>query len=790
MIIYQETKGRFIDDVDHNVIKTRLVDSFLAKTGSVPSDERVWAEEYSRFSLALRKSGVDDDIQVAIEYHISAAGRFRVDVLLAGSDGETDNGMIIELKAWNAAEATDYEDIVYSPVAGGTHAQHPCVQAAKYKGLILRFNQDIRDQSIGLHSAAYLFNLVRRRPEPLEDNRYQRALQNSQLFLADDVDELCRFMRRVVPRRPKKDVIFLIENGRMLPAPELISRVSSMLEGNEEFDLIDEQNEAFQIIRHQVTSLKDHACRHVFVVEGGPGTGKSVIAVRLLAEILKAKRMGFFVAPNKAFRDTLIEFLARGNRGYREDGKALIQSSWSFHNFDYLKDHRNEVLIVDEAHRLKDQAYRYAGRSMVEDMVRAARISVFFIDETQRVSWNDTGSVENIRKAAVKYGAKYHTPFVLHAQYRCNGSTGYLNWLDDVLQIRQTANFENWGDGQYDFRVFDCAEDLYAALKFRNGNNRARLIAGYSWDWPKGRDRERGTKAKHVEADRLSLPWNYNGENWATSADGIEQVGCIHTSQGVEFDWIGVLIGPDLFCRDGQVVGDPAKRARTDASLNGWKREMERANGDSEKERVVLAKVQSIIKSTYKVLLSRGRKGCYVWCADVELRNYLKSRLTLASAPQAIIPFENALPLLNLRAAADAFYTSIDGYFADEATYSWQRIKGGPYARDRFLVRAEGDSMEPLIRDGALCLFRRDPGGSRKGKIVLCRIGGFAGEAAVALIKRYQSARARVSEGVGEAKAIVLSSLNEKHEDIVFTEGDNLSILGIFERVVEECDVA
>lgn len=634
MIIYQETKSRFIDDVDHNALKELLVNAFRAKTGGVPADARVWADEYARFSLALRKAHVDDEVQVAIEYHITAAGRFRIDVLLAGNDGKNDNGMIFELKAWSEAGVSDYEDLVYAPVGGGNyaHTQHPCVQARKYKGLLYRFNEDIREHAIGLHSAAYLFNLSRRSPEPLEDARYQQILRDSRLFLADDVEMFCQFMEEVVPEKPQKDVLYLIENGRRVPAPELIERVSSMLEGNEEFELIDEQNEAFQIIRHHVLNMIDPEKRHVFVVKGGPGTGKSVIAVRLLAEVLKTKRVGFFVAPNKAFRDTMVEFLARGNSGYRDDGKALFQSSWSFHGVDYNKDRQNEVLIVDEAHRLKDKAYRYYGKSMVEDMVRAARISVFFIDETQRVSWNDTGSIATIQAAAKNFGAEYHPPVTLQAQYRCNGSTGYLNWLDDVLEIQETANFDNWGAGQYEFKVFDLAEDLYKALKSKNTDNKARLIAGYSWDWPKrGKERSRGTRTKHVKADGLSLPWNYDGENWATSVDGIEQVGCVHTSQGVEFDWLGVLIGPDLAIRDGKVFGDPTKRASTDSSLNGWKSEYSNAAGDPEKRDAVLNKVQRIIKSTYKVLLSRGRKGCYVWCADAGLREHLRSRLAIVS---------------------------------------------------------------------------------------------------------------------------------------------------------------
>lgn len=629
VIIYQDTKAGFVDDIANNYFAARIEDAFLKKTGSLPADSRGWANDYARFSTVLSQAAVADDITVAIEYHCSPVGRSRIDVLLAGGDGQNDNALIIELKAWDTASATPIENMVVSPIGGGTVKQHPNLQARQYKGMILRFNQDILEKGVQLHPSAYLFNLYRRDPEPLEDARYQDLLSESRLFLANDAAPLKAYLERLVPRKAKNDILFLLEHGKWRPADELISRVGSMLEGNEEFTLIDEQDEAFRIIRHQVLDEEDRFKRHVFVVEGGPGTGKSVIAVRLLAETLKKKRMAFFVAPNMAFRNALVESLARGDRGYREDGDALFKSSWSFHQSDWGKDARNEILVVDEAHRLRDKAYQYKGKSMVSDMVRGSRISVFFIDESQRVTWNDSGSVAAIKAAAREFGAVFHPPLKLAAQFRCNGSTGYLNWLDDVLQIRPTGNFENWGDGQYDFRVFDRAEDLYAALKAKNSDNKARLIAGYSWEWPT-KGRERGGAVKHVQADGLSLPWNYSGESWAASKDGIEQVGCIHTSQGLEFDWMGVLIGDDLYYKDGAVRSDPAKRARTDKSLHGWKGEFKAAKDDPAAQKAIMAKVDEIIKGTYRVLLSRGRRGCFVWCKDAALRDYLNTRLASA----------------------------------------------------------------------------------------------------------------------------------------------------------------
>ncbi len=628
MIIYQDTKAGFVDDITNNYFSARIEDAFLKKTGSLPADSRGWANDYARFCTVLSSAAVADDISVAIEYHCSPVGRSRIDVLLAGSDGQNDNGLIIELKAWDKAGLSEIENMVVAPLGGGIVKQHPNLQARQYKGMIMRFNQDIVSQDIRLHPSAYLFNLYRRSPEPLEDARYKDLLSESRLFLANDVSELKAYLEALVPRKAKSDVLFLLEHGKWRPADELISRVGSMLEGNEEFTLIDEQDEAFRIIRHQVLSETDRAGRHVFVVEGGPGTGKSVIAVRLLAETLKKKCMGFFVAPNMAFRNALVESLARGDRGYREDGDALFKSSWSFHASDWSRDARSEILIVDEAHRLRDKAYQYKGKSMVSDMVRASRISVFFIDESQRVTWNDSGSVASIKAAAAEFGATFHPPLKLAAQFRCNGSTGYLNWLDDVLQIRPTGNFENWGDGQYEFKIFDRAEDLYGALKLKNDRNKARLIAGYSWEWPT-EGRSRGTASLHVTADGLALPWNYDGESWAAAKDGIGQVGCVHTSQGLEFDWMGVLIGDDLSYKDGAVRSDPARRAKTDASLKGWKGEFKAAKDDAAAQARIMAKVDEIIKGTYRVLLSRGRRGSFVWCKDEALREYLKKRLTL-----------------------------------------------------------------------------------------------------------------------------------------------------------------
>ena len=232
-----------------------------------------------------------------------------------------------------------------------------------------------------------------------------------------------------------------------------------------------------------------------------------------------------------------------------------------------------------------------------------------------------------------------------------------------------------------------------------------------------------------------------------------------------------------MIARDNKIMTAPARRARTDKSISGWKTLIKKHKARTEQQ------LDAIIKNTYRTLMTRGQKGCYVYFTDDDTRKYFQARIQ--GETEEMVEYKNALPLLNLRAAADASYAELTGYFAQNDSFEWIRVSNGPFPRDRFLVRAEGDSMEPDIKNGDLCLFRKDPGGSRNGKIVLCQVGGFAGDAPVALIKRYRSARVQGSDSLGEATSIVLSSINTQHDDIILSGGNDFSILGVFERVID-----
>lgn len=260
------------------------------------------------------------------------------------------------------------------------------------------------------------------------------------------------------------------------------------------------------------------------------------------------------------------------------------------------------------------------GENQVKELINSAKFSVFFIDEAQRVTLKDIGSVDLIKKYASELDVNVFEG-ELASQFRCDGSDGYIAWLDDVLGIRETANNNDLGM-EYDIRIFDSPNELRKIIKEKNAiNNKARIVAGYCWEWISEGKNNRDVHDINIEEHDFSISWNLGNDIWAIAEESVDEAGCIHTCQGLEFDFVGVIIGDDLRFENGKVVTDYTKRAKTDQSIKGIKKWM--------KEDPVAATkaVDAIIRNTYRTLMTRGQKGCYVYCTDNELAKYFKSRL-------------------------------------------------------------------------------------------------------------------------------------------------------------------
>lgn len=625
MIIYEAQISEFLDDVANEVIVDRLYNVYQEKIGRTSKSEiRSWDHSLQRMSNVLRDRDIPKDAKAAIEFKIPNT-RKRVDFIIAGNDGAADHAVIVELKQWESVEKNDRLDaVVVETYLGGAKrpTTHPSYQAWSYAALIEDFNEDVRNIPIHLQPCAYLHNYFIQDNDPLLDEHYAEHIEKAPVFRKGEMEQLRQFIKKYIKYGDKNDIIAKIENGRIKPSKSLQDSMAAMLQGNPEFVMIDDQKVVYEQILDYANSCITANKKGVFIVKGGPGTGKSVLAINLLVQLIQDDYFAMYVTKNSAPRDVYATKLKGTMKKKSIDN--LFKGSGSFHAAD-----KNEfdVLIVDEAHRLNEKSGLFSnlGENQVKELMHSAKFSVFFIDEAQRVTLKDIGSVDLIKKFAKELDVEVFEG-ELASQFRCDGSDGYIAWLDDVLEIRETANNTDLGM-DYDIQIVDSPNVLRNMIKEKNKiNNKARIVAGYCWEWISDGKNNRDVHDIVITEHGFSISWNLGNDIWAIAEESVDEAGCIHTCQGLEFDYVGVIIGDDLRFEDGQVMTDYTKRAKTDQSIKGIKKWMKE---DPEK---ATKAVDAIIRNTYRTLMTRGQKGCYVYCTNQELADYLKSRLTKVEA--------------------------------------------------------------------------------------------------------------------------------------------------------------
>lgn len=617
MIVYSANKTRFIEDVLTNDIENIVLKNVKKKLnrGVGIAEIRSWASSLGFMDRILQDTTISDDCGIAIEYQIPQTGK-RIDFIISGqNENNNDAVILVELKQWSTANLTTKDSIVETYVSGriGEHT-HPSYQAWSYATLLQGFNEVVYTENISLHPCAYLHNYVE--DDVIRNEFYADYINKAPLFLKSDALKLRDFIRKHVRYGDRSNILYRIENGKIRPSKLLADSITGMIRGNQEFVMIDDQ----KIVYENAISLAKRAnedSKQVLIVEGGPGTGKSVVAINLLVALTQLGLLAQYVSKNAApravyeakltgsLRPTEIRNLFRGSGGFIE-----------------AKQNEYDVLIVDEAHRLNKQSGLYGnlGENQIKELIQAAKFCVFFIDEDQRVTLKDIGRKEEIEAWAYKIGASV-TEMDLSSQFRCNGSDGYLAWLDNMLQIRETVN-EDIHDIDYDFRVVSSPVELRNIIGEKNKSaNRARMVAGYCWKWK---------SKKHKDAYDIEFPeydfrmkWNLyeDGSTWIISPDSVNEIGCIHTCQGLEVDYIGVIVGKDLVVRNGQIITDASKRDSFDKSVRGYKKLLKEDPANAKRA------LDLIIKNTYRTLMTRGMKGCYVYFVDRETEEYFRKYL-------------------------------------------------------------------------------------------------------------------------------------------------------------------
>lgn len=612
MIIYQEDKQTFLRHVDGNEIEKVIEEAWLHKRQNRVQANEVtsWRNSFVYMANVLRDDEFPADLGISIESHIPLSEK-RIDFIISGQDtNNNDNAIIIELKQWERAKRTELDGIVTANYGGGENrTTHPSCQAYGYASLLTSFSAEVEDTNIRLRPCAYLHNC--NDGTDLRDPFYSYYLEKAPLFLRPDVQQLKEFIKGFVIRGDASKIMYRIDSGRIRPTKTLADAVIGLLNGNDEFILVDDQKVVFETAKH--LAKKRSTFKQVFIVEGGPGTGKSVVAVRLLAELTASQLMVQYVSKNSAPRNVYASKLTGHRR--RAEIAHMFKGSGVYHN---APSDAFDCLIVDEAHRLNAKSGMFKkGENQVKEIINASRCAVFFVDEDQKVDLKDIGSKGEIRKWAEVFKAEV-SEMELASQFRCNGSNGYLAWVDHTLQIKETANPDLHGI-EYDFRVFDDPSELRSAIVEKNDKNRARIVAGYCWPWTS----KTNPTAYDIEFSKFNfrMRWNLtdDGSMWILAPNSINEIGCIHTSQGLEVDYIGVIIGGDLDVDDqGNVVTFVEHRASEDRTVWGWKA---LAEIDPVGTRT---KLDTIIKNTYRTLMTRGMKGCFVYSTSEKVRHHLR----------------------------------------------------------------------------------------------------------------------------------------------------------------------
>jgi DUF2075 family protein len=596
-------------------LAVRLAEQVRMSAGQAVSgaEIRSWERSLPVLAQDLLDAGLHE-VEVLLEYRLPLSSR-RVDAILAGQDAKTgdDAFVVVEHKQWSSATRFEDDDqlVLVDGVRGGPRL-HPGLQVKGYCETLVDFLGALDGHSGAVRGAAYLHNAHER---DVHDLYAVRQDEHSRVFTGSRRSDFVDYLRaELAPTRGAPAADRLLASA-VRPSRQLLSVAAAELRDREQFVLLDEQRLAYELVLHAVERARAADSKQVVVVTGGPGSGKSVIALSLLGELSRQGRTALHATGSKSFTSTMRRYAGTGSTRL----KGLFQY---FNSFVQAEQNGLDVLICDEAHRIRatsanrwTRATDRTGKPQVMELIDAARVPVFLLDEHQVVKPGEIGTVATIEGAARSRGLPVHH-VALHDQFRCGGSAAYERWVARLLGL-EPGGPEPWlGDDRFEIAVASSPFEMEALLLSKEKvGYRARMSAGYCWPW--SNPRADGTLVPDVQVDDWARPWNVKSDRkigeapgspyWATDAGGFGQVGCIYTAQGFEYDWSGVIVGPDLVIRDG--VAQTVRSANVDPAFRG-------SAADS-------ATFDAHVRHIYKVLLTRGMIGTVIYAVDHGTREFL-----------------------------------------------------------------------------------------------------------------------------------------------------------------------
>jgi uncharacterized protein len=615
MRLYEGVIADFSLAVLENKIADQVASSFenYYRHSVNQSEFRAWQQSFNFLRNSFEHSGLREN-KIIIEYELPYSTR-RIDVLIFGRGKlENDGVVLMELKQWSNDSVTDCSsegNVVVDYGRFKKEQAHPSLQVQGYHYDLKDFLTVFGEQpEITLDSCAYCHNYSREGLNPvLFYPKFKKETDEFPVFAKEDVQNLGIYLRERLNQGNGLEVYGRFVTSPIRPSKRLLEHTSQMINKRQIFNLIDDQIAAYNSIMHKARTLSKSVRKSAVIVKGGPGTGKSVIALEVMGELMRQGKTVFHATGSSAFTNTLRKIV--GSRAQR-----LFKF---FNSFMVAEPNSIDVLICDEAHRVRRTSNsRYtrrearSNRPQIDELLRVAKLSIFFIDENQVVRPEEIGNIVLIKEAAERFSIKNEdiAEFELKTQFRCSGSDAYLQWLDKVLGISdaETVGF----DARMQFKIFSTPLEMMEEIRKRNGEkkNSARIVAGFCWPWSK--PNSDGSLVADVRIGDFAMPWEKKDTfwKWATDDSGMEQVGTVYTAQGFEYDYIGVIFGNDL---------------TYDATKKKWK-----SNPQSSHDTQVKRNNPGLTKHlqhVYRVLMSRAHRGVYVHFMDGGTEQHFRSAL-------------------------------------------------------------------------------------------------------------------------------------------------------------------
>jgi len=613
--LLRETANRVKEMALSKTLVEKLAAQMLFQMGNSPSpaEKRSWENSLVEISELFIQCGLGD-VNLLVEYQLPYSSK-RIDVIALGSSpkNESPTVIVIELKQWtNASLIEGALDSLKIDSYGNTPILHPAVQVSRYCEYLNDFNRYVSDENTNLFGIAYLHNWMDTINSALD---LIQPTSHGMLFTGNQKNKLKEFLTARISSKFSDQITDDFLNSKIAPTKQLMQLAAEEVKNREQFRLLDEQQIAYSMVMKALRDAETSNTKTAVIITGGPGTGKSVIALSLLGELSRRGKTTLHATGSKAFRNSL-----RKIAGARS---PQVQKLFSYFN-SFMTAERNslDVIICDEAHRIRDtSANRYTkadlrtGTPQLHELLNVARVPVFLLDSNQVVRKGETGTPDYIEEEARELGLKV-IRVDLDGQFRCGGSRLYETWLNGFLNLGSSEKVTWTKDPNFNVLVADSPEEIESKLRrFESEGYKSRITAGYCWTW--NDPNEDGTLPNDVKIGNWSKPWNVkgdrgvggylSGELWAIDPKGFDQIGCVYTAQGFEYDWNAVIFGPDLVWRSGIWVAD--RSGSKDPAMRGISPEH----------------FETLVKNTYKVLLTRGLVGTLIFSVDEETQQYFKS---------------------------------------------------------------------------------------------------------------------------------------------------------------------